>query len=152
MSLKDLVLPSEKVDLPGGASFDVYGVNLEAIILALPGRSDQFEALFQHFAKSEGDVTEMEMGAIGIELFQVFPDIAAVIIAAATGDSGPEAVAVAGKLPISVQLSALQKIARLTFDTEGSLKNSVEIVIQAFRLVRNLMVSDLEALPSGSQG
>lgn len=128
MSLKDLKPLEAEVKTSGG-SFSVRGLSLEDIASLVTRHRAAAEAMFQQFS-GQPDQALNDARAIGVGLLQVAPAAVAEIIAIASGDADEEGVAIAKRLPIDVQLAALEKIGEMTFATEGGLKNALSAVVR----------------------
>ena len=137
MSLKDLTLqfPEETIEFAGG-SFAVRGLGLSDIVLLVSFHREKLTELFSQYAGNGGDGKTIgaEMGLpMGLAFIQIAPTLAAHIIAhAEVREPGePPAFEVSMRLPVDVQMEALEKILKLTFQTEGGPKKVLETVIRA---------------------
>lgn len=155
MSLKALKLPTEAVTLPDGESFTVRGLSLADITAIVRGRGPEFSLLFDTYRdKTGGDAASLDdanMGDLGQSLIELAPDIASLVIAHASGDGDEEDYRIARRLPFPVQLDAIEKIGKLTFDAEGGPKKVVETVVRVLHGVTGLL-TDLRASRAGSLG
>lgn len=115
MSLRDLVDRKTQVDGGGGVSFEVRGLSLEDLVVLL---EDHKEALVTIFASPEG--TDFE------ELLQRFPRFISAAIAFAADE--PELVEQVNKLPIGIQLRAIEavwELSSLDIEALGKLATSL---------------------------
>lgn len=151
MSLKNLKLPTEVVNVPGGGSFTVRGLALADITAIVRGRGPQIRALFDQYAgRAMESIGDDDLNEIGSSLLEMAPEIAAVVIAHASEyDPDPDTIGVAALLPFPVQLDAIEKIGKLTFDAEGGPKKVVETVIRVMQGTTNLM-ADMRVSTAGS--
>lgn len=155
MSLKSLKLPTETVTLPGGESFAVRGLSLVDITAIVKDNAEAVSALFLAYqtkmttADGAPDQQAATMG-FGQGLMEAAPGIAALVIAHAAGGSKVtgEEVEIAANLPFPVQVEALEKIGKLTFDAEGGPIKVVETVLRVFRGVTGLL-GDLRTSQAG---
>lgn len=139
MKFRDIALAARAtVSVPGGEKA-VRGLNLMDI-LGLVERHRP--ALGTAFNELSGDTDKIlaSPGAIGSGLLAALPAVAAEVILLADADDGPgmggedteaDTVEDVRRLPASVQLALLEKIAELTFIAEGGAGKVVEIVISA---------------------
>lgn len=122
MSLSSLAIPSETVSLGAAGSFTVYGLTADGIgYLVRKHEADLGEA---YAAVRSG---EMDAAAIA-SLVQRFSGLAATVIAVSAGE--PEMAETAARLPLSVQVDAIEKIGALTFVGEDAAKKFIETVIR----------------------
>lgn len=146
--LTDLGFATDIVKLAGGKELVVRGISPDDILRIARIHADAFTKLFDKFAGGELDSLELEdTGKIAQSLAQDAPTVVADIIAYAADD--PEGRAVALRLPFSVQVEALRKIALLTFATEGGVKKVLETLLEMAAVVGGLM-TELRQQQSGS--
>lgn len=130
MSIKDFQVPTESVSLPGGASFSVRGLSLDDLTQLIQKHRPALESVFNKF-EEQGDVS-IEMTASLIEgMVSSFPGLVAMAIALAADE--PDTVEKVMKFPTSVQIDAAEKLGRLTFASEGGLKNVLATVVKIIR-------------------
>lgn len=148
MGLKGYTLPTQEIELPGGDKFTVRGLSLPDIITVVQNYAEPVQSLFAKYTgTSATDLALDDLGAIGTNILNAAPELAAAIISMAADEPG-EAGTV-GKLPFPVQIEALEAVGKLTFDTAGGPKKVVETVIRVFRGTTDLMV-DLRMSKAGS--
>lgn len=97
MSLADLFDDSALVEAPNGKTITVRPLSLEGVAVLLKNYGAEVESLFS------GKKTTKE-------ILMTAPGFAAAMIAAGTGDSSPEMIEVAKKMPIGLQIKLLDKI------------------------------------------
>lgn len=125
MSLKDISLPSETISFSGG-SFAVRGLSLPDIVMLVDMHREQLNDLFERFKGEPKEVGEME--EVAMDLVTKAPVLVGHAISLAAGE--PEQFETVMKLPLDVQVSALEKVALLTFALEGGAKNFVKTVLR----------------------
>lgn len=127
MSLSDFQVPTESVALPGGNSFTVRGLSVDDITQLVNAHRPALEAIFNKF-EEQGDLS-LEMTATIVEgMISSFPGFVAQAIALAADEPGEGAKV--RKLPVSIQVEAVERIGRLTFISEGGLKNVLATVVK----------------------
>lgn len=131
MGLKHLRFPEETI-LTAGGSVTVRGLTLPNIMRLVKGHGTPLAAIFAKVMENGAAGVDLEdVQALGTLLLTTAPRCLAEAIALATGEADDESIDIAEMLPADVQILALEKIARLTFATEGGLGNVVEAVIRA---------------------
>lgn len=136
MSLKNITLhlPTETVSFKGG-SFDVGGLSLSDITVLVASHKDTLNGIFKQYVTGEGIELNPDAGLpLIVDLVQMAPIVVAHAIALAEmREAGEEPqISTALRLPVDVQIEAVEKILRLTFQTEGGLGKVMETVIRAF--------------------
>lgn len=144
-ALRKQLLVTERVNVAGGAGFEVRGVSLDAILRICRRHWGEMGQLFEQ-------VMERADGGIGLDLNQAgdiasgllesVPTIAAEIIAEAAGYSEPDAIELFRKIPAPSQLEALDKIAALTFTSEMPPKKVIEIVLRHLVGVKKTLIGN----------
>lgn len=152
--LKDLQLPSDTVTMPNGERFAVRGLSVVDIAAIVRNRGPEVKALFARLTGASGgnDPTAInfeDMGELGASLFSIAPEIAVDIVAFGFDAGDPEGRAVAARLPFPIQLEAIEKVGKLTFEMEGGVKKVLEIVVRLFKGTRSA-VAEVRASRSGS--
>lgn len=121
MSLSEYTPERFSISLPRGAAFSVRGVSVEDFSALLRDHMPHIDQMFDLYAKQTKDV--FASGAaekLVLMVVKDFPKITAAIISLAADEPGTEAKA--AKLPLPVQIQALQNIGRLTFEEVGGPK------------------------------
>lgn len=140
MGLKGYKPPEAKIELPGGQSMAVRGLNTDDIMSLV---KNHFGPLSIAFARATRAVEEglnfEEAEALSAIATDLGPECIADIIA--HGANERDAVDAAKALPIGVQAVALDTIARLTFDSMGGVKNVVAIVVRTVQSAKNVSES-----------
>lgn len=131
MALADYDLPKRAVPLPGGNSFAVRGFSLEDITLLIDEQGEAVQKFFDEYSKDGQFRSDASPIAAIMDVLKQAPDLAASIIARAADEPGTEPKI--KKLPIGVQLDAIQKVADLTFEASGGPGNFVETVVSLMR-------------------
>ena len=136
MSLKKLRLPQAVVELPNGDSFSVRGLSLNDIAILVSRHKAKLEALFNSF---DGDLSAESLSGHLSAALNTAPEVVAELIACASGD--PDDVEIAASLPMPVQVDALEKTVKLTFDAGGGPKKFVETVVRLAQGTTSLLES-----------
>lgn len=127
MGLKNLKFPEATIEFSGG-DFAVRGLSLNDISWLVQRHGQKLNNLFTQFQQSADELDTATVAAFALPLLQSAPEIAAELIACATGDA--EDAEMAAQLPFPVQLDALEKLVELTFSAGGGPKKLVEIVVR----------------------
>lgn len=126
MGLKNLVIPTETINVPGNDPLVVRGLDLPSILFLV--RHHQ-EALSDLFNKAQGGVfDDATVDAIALAVFETAPELAAKIIACACDE--PDEWQNAMRLPVSVQVQIIERIGVLTFAAEGGVEKLLETVVK----------------------
>lgn len=147
MSLKDALLhiPSLKVPFKGG-SFEVRGLSLSDVTVIVSIHREKLNEILGAYTASGGNLTTLdaeESLPFLIDVVQLAPAVVAHIIAQAEvrPDGEPPQIAGALRLPVDVQIDAIEKVLKLTFETEGGLGKVMETVIRAFTGLTRFAIS-----------
>jgi hypothetical protein len=140
MGLKHIKLPEAQIELPGGDKFSVRGLSLDDIAFLMSRHGDELRTLFDSFA-AQGEVTTDAIAAFAIPVIRTAPVIAAELIACGAGEVDDESIQIARSLPFPVQVDALEKVARLTFEAGGGPKKLLETVIRLAQGTTGLLQS-----------
>lgn len=140
MGLRDIRLPQEKIEVTDGESFLVRGLSLRDVGLLVGTHGGVMVALFNEYkGKFEKEGAEaLDISSAGSMLFHSAPALATMAIALGADDL--EAQDIIEKLPLPVQINALEKVLGLTFRTEQDLKNVAETVIRGLQGTTNALV------------
>lgn len=138
MGLKHISIPEALVALPGGDSFAVRGLCFDDLAYLVRRHGAKLKKLFEDFTE-RGEVTVEGIAMFALPLLEQAPEIAAELIACASGDKND--VGIAAKLPLPVQLDALEKLADLTFAAEGGPKKVLETVVRMAQGVSGLLAT-----------
>jgi hypothetical protein len=126
VGLSELNFASETISTPGG-DFVVRGLSFLDVMDLVEAHGPALAGAFTRISESQETSLEVVVGMAG-KLAKGMPDLAAAVIAAGAGEPG--AIDVAVRLPFPIQVEALEKIGRLTFQTEADVKNLVETAIR----------------------
>lgn len=137
MSLKNLRLRTEEVEVPGGDKFTVKGLSFIDMTSLYTKYASEVSAFFDLLArgKTDGTLDVEGAAALAASFIQKAPALAAETIAIASGDADDFEAALS--LPFPVQIEALKKIGLCTFGSEGTAKKFLQTV--------NLLVKDQAA-------
>lgn len=109
MSLSELRGALPKIEVATGAtSFFVQGLSLTNVSQLILRRREDVSAALEAWSDAEGD-----MGGFITRLLTELPALVAEVIAQASGE--PDAADVVERLPVAVQVEALEAVATLTF-------------------------------------
>lgn len=138
MSLADLrkALPREEVSYMG-TSFFVRGLSLTHVSALIAGRRADVQTALNRWADLQGDA-----GAFATALLTELPALAASVIALAADE--PDQADAVQDLPAPVQVEALARVARLTFENPtkaGEFLATVLKAVQAGKAVATLAAS-----------
>ena len=119
MSLKNLKLRTEVIEVLDGESFTVRGLSFTDMSSLYVKYATEMSAVFGLLAKGQGETIDVEQAAgVAAAFIHSAPSMAAEVIALACGE--PESFEVALTLPFPVQVEAIKKIGLCTFGTEGA--------------------------------
>lgn len=127
MAIADFVLPTMEVQTPDGKTiFAVRGLSLDDVAALVAVHGPVMETFF---TKYQGiDVADADSMAIGMELLGKAPALVANVIAVAADE--PKLWTKVLKMPVAIQMDALQKIGKLSFDASGGPGNFFGLVKQ----------------------
>lgn len=131
MALADYEPLRRDIALPGGSSFAVRGFSLEDITLLIDKHGEDIQRFFDRYAQETTRPDDVSPVAAIMDVLRQAPELAASIIARAADEPGTESKI--RKLPIGVQVDAMQKVADLSFEVSGGPGNFVEAVISLMR-------------------
>jgi hypothetical protein len=130
MLLKDYVIPRAKITLPGPKVdgekpfFEVRGITLDDMTFLVNQHLEPITRALKLYQESREDILKTgNLSGFVMTLARDFPALAAEVISAASDSLDEATRAVAAKLPLSVQISALSEIVRLSLEDAGGLKN-----------------------------
>lgn len=128
----------------------VHGLTLEIIIsLMAQGHRKEMEQAIDTLRQAVGDDLENVgdtaniIGALATTVTQV-PELVAKVIAGAADE--PESWHIVRKMPMNVQLDAMLKIGKLTFDGEDSIKKFMTDLIELMMAMRKSAVPAVQAV------
>lgn len=137
MGLRDLKLPTETIQLPGG-EFTVRGLSLSDISNLLRLHGEALEGVYlESIVNSDDDPEAFNMAALARTVMQAAPMAIAQAIAQAADE--PDTADMVARLPIPVQMDAIEKVLALTFHTEDDVKNVVGAVLRGSGAVQRLL-------------
>lgn len=133
MGLRNIIIHREKVEVDENQSFMVRGITLFDIMQAVGDFGPQMALAFGKVtAREDGNpLTSAEVKGRIRDLAKEFPDVLAAAIAMASDDYSATAMTVVKQLPMSVQLDAIEKVARLSFRSEGEVGKLMESLVRA---------------------
>lgn len=151
--LADIDLEYAEVDLPNGKSFSVRGISLLDASTLINAHGDEVQAFFMKYATDRGAIKDQGVADVGLALLNTAPVLAAEVIAIAA--DAPDQATKVQKFPLGVQMEALEKIAKLSFDSEGGPKKFFEAVVRLLQgttgLLNEFNQSAIGSLVSGAK-
>lgn len=137
MGIKDYAPATEVIGLPNDDSFAVRGLALQDITILLRSHYDTAAALFDKYVGAaslsaadavlpEANYGQGNLRLVVLDALQVAPEMIADVIAHASDD--PSAAPHVKRLPLGVQVSALEAVIRLTLEAEGGMEKLLETV------------------------
>ena len=144
MALKDIQIPKADVSVGAGGSFAVRGLSTADIEYCVRTYGPELRKLWDDFVngkrKPEEALTEAGFTSIFSQIVREAPALVQGIIGlAADADEADTAVLV--KLPISVQIDAITKVAMQTLSVEGEPGKAIETVLAALGSLNAFMGS-----------
>lgn len=127
MTLSAYVERQALVDIPDNESLVVRGFSLPDLMLVIHRHKEMVEELFGRVANGDlrTDTVEQTLMAVIGE----FSPVVGQIIASASGE--PDEWETAMRLPLGVQVDALDKIITLTFEANGGVEKFMGIIAKA---------------------
>jgi hypothetical protein len=147
MALADRTIPSDTVQIPDGDGFaaeTVWGLTPEHLVILLMGHRSAMETFYAKVA--EGDLPTDDYMAMVVSMMAEAPALLGALLAC--GFNEPDQAEFCRKLPLSVQVDALDKIAALTFAAEGGAKKLAGTIIRVMQTMTQSL-DDPKALPPG---
>lgn len=139
--LKGLRIPTRTVSVADGVAITVRGLSFTDISHLVAEYAPAMKGLFAELVSGGlEDVSSSDAMKFASVLLKQAPDLAAAIIAHASGE--PDSMEEANTLPFPAQLELLEAVALLTFATEGGAKKVLETVIRLAQGVNGL-IADL---------
>ncbi|HRJ64404.1 hypothetical protein [uncultured Brevundimonas sp.] len=152
MGLRDYELPTMTVNIDAANSFDVRGIAFEDITRLVNKHGPVCVMIYTKFQQTKGEIglRPESVGQLLSMAMGQFPEAVAELIAMAAGE--PDMAAKVQRLPIGVQLDAIEKIIALTFSGEADVKKLVETVTRMAEGVTTSLQSLQTASANGSGG
>jgi hypothetical protein len=152
MGLRDYELPTLKVTIDANTSFDVRGISFEDITRLVNKHGPVCVLIYTKFteAKTKHGLRPETVGQLLTLAMQQFPEAVAELIALSADE--PDMTAKVQRLPIGVQLDAIEKVIGLTFSGEADVKKLVETVTRMAEGVTASLQNLQTASANGSGG
>ena len=152
MGLRDYELPTLTVTINAKTSFDVRGIAFEDITRLVNKHGPVCVLIYSKFteAKTKHGLRPETVGQLLTLAMGQFPEAVAELIALAADE--PDMTAKVQRLPIGVQLDAIEKVISLTFSGEADVKKLVETVTRMAEGVTASLQSLQTASVNGSGG
>lgn len=145
MGLRNLSFAEAKVQLPGGDSFTVRGVDPDMVVALYNRHRGELSVLFDNLTQQVKGENPGDVAMIAASAMSSAPVVMAELIALASGSKPSDTfvelpdgltdwerdVAAARSLPFPVQVDALTKIAEQTFTTDMPVGKFAAVVIKA---------------------
>lgn len=134
MGLRDLVIARKKIPVDHNQSFEVRGISLTDVMLALGDYGPQMSIVFAKIAERRTAGEPLDNTTIRNAIREVaseFPDLFAAVIALAADDYSPEGIRVVKSLPMMAQVEAIEATFMLTFQSEGDVVKFIEALTRA---------------------
>lgn len=136
MGIGDFAPQTETIEFPGG-SFAVRGLALQDITVLLRAHYATASALFDKYvgesalaaASLEVPGAGLDMGdpkSVVLEALEVAPGMIADVVALAADEPG--SAPLVRKMPVVVQVTAIEAVIRLTMEAEGGMEKFIETV------------------------
>lgn len=148
MSLRTYVVPKQTVEIPGNEPIVVRGLSLEDLSPLLTKYRPELQQVWDTIeAVQQGKTGEDINVAQAIQIaLQICPPLVGGLIAYAADE--PDLSAIASKLPLAVQVDAIQIISNMTFEQNGGAVKLWEAVISMIKGVAVLAKPQIAALKS----
>jgi hypothetical protein len=144
MALKDIQIPKADVSVGAGGSFAVRGLSTADIEYCVRTYGPELRKLWDDFVngkrKPEEALTEAGLTSIFSQIVREAPALVQGIIGLAA-DADEADMAVLVKLPITVQIDAITKVAMQTLSVEGEPGKAIETVLAALGSLNAFMGS-----------
>ena len=139
MPLEGYTPQTREIEVPGFSPLRLRGLSLSDVSFLVRIHRADLDTMFAKMqAKSESDgPPEMGMVHLVTVLFETAPMLASAVIALAADE--PNEIEVVNRLPVSVQIEAIEAVGELTFAGEGGSKKVVEAVTRMIGGVRSLV-------------
>lgn len=153
MALKDYVIPTHEVRIDSKSSFTVRGISFQDITQLVQDHGPALALAYAKFVVTKEDIG-LRPETIGQIIHMVageFPEIVHSVIALAADEKDMQPII--AKLPIGVQMDALEKTVALTFSGEADIKKLVETItrmVQGVTTVSEKLTAPLTPTVNGS--
>lgn len=118
----------EKVVIDNDADFFVRGIAFRDVTELLRKHGPVAVAIYAQVKAASNLGQDSTLAQLVMKALEDFPEAVAEVIALAADDTSQAALENAGRLPLPIQMEALEKIIGLTFAGEAEVKKLVEIV------------------------
>lgn len=141
MSLRDYAVPTETVKIDNKTSFTVLGISFEDLSKIIVKHGPVCVMLYAQFIESKeaNGLRPETLGQFISMGMTKFPEAVTDMIWIASGDEAPEVREIVRRLPVGVQIDAIQKIIGLTFTGEADVKKLVELITQMSESVTGVL-------------
>jgi hypothetical protein len=149
MSLKNLKFNTDTVKTLSG-DFVVRGLGLDDIKFLFSNNAQQLKLVFDQASNLAKAADEIDYVSFAAALIHLAPDVVTTAIACANDEADDDGIMAARRLPMAVQIDAIEKIGRLTFETEGGPKKVFEIVMRMAKGAQGMLPNVPTQLKNGS--
>lgn len=151
--LSDILIPYETVEVAPGMGFTVRGLNLADLFAVMREHTPTLVKLFAEFQSKHTpgrQFTEDMVRGMLQETVMEAPGLVFILIASASDE--PALVDKVSKLPLRVQLEALEKVIMLSIKTDGELKKLQEVILRVIGGVTSAIQSAADGISTISGG
>lgn len=138
---EEITVRPAKGDKPA-QTITVRGIALDDIMKLFRVHGPDLIKLYDNLTKDKAKIENGDSAQIVLQAAEQFPDMVADLIVLATDSPSTKAAhAVAKRLPITVQLKAMEAITRLTLEDHGGVGELVETLLRMFGGVNGLVAN-----------
>lgn len=150
MALKDIQIPKASVSVGTGGQFDVRGLSTADIEFCVRTYGPEVRKLWDQFVtgerKPQEALTEAGFTSMFTQIVQEAPALVNGVICLAADAANDEERSTVARLPITVQVDALMKIATQTLSVEGDAGKAIGAVVAALGSVNTFLSSQNQML------
>src|SRR5690606_36122431 len=138
---EEILVRPAKGDKPA-QSITVRGIALDDIMKLFRVHGPDIIKLYDNLTSDKAKLEAGDSAQIVLQALEQFPDLVADLIVLATDAKNTVAAhAVAKRLPVTVQLNAIEAIIRLTLEDHGGVGELIETVLRMFGGVNGLLTN-----------
>lgn len=138
---EEIVVKPAKGDKPQ-QSITVRGIALDDIMKLFRVHGPDIIKLYDQLTKDKAKLESGDSAQMVLQALEQAPDLVADLIVLATDATNTKAAhAVAKRLPVTVQLKALEAIMRLTLEDHGGVGELIETILRMFGGVNGLLTN-----------
>jgi len=128
MGLRNITIAQKKIRVDDKQDFDVRGLSLTDVMAAMADYGPQMALAFAKITE-KGEGSRFDSATIKARIRDLageFPELLAAIIALGADEYAPDMVQKVKRLPLLVQVEAIEAIFGLTFQSEGDVGKFME--------------------------